>query len=139
MATYLNLYTNNPTAAGTDGTVISLSGAQTAPVSVTLDAAKAESKIVKCAIRCEAGYKTTGNTVISFTGTNAGKWSIADDANYSDATAAAAGTYASSLTISNEIGKTNKIFWLKAVSSSDENPTSDTSVSINVQTIVQAE
>ena len=36
---YMNLYMGNPTAGGTDGTIVSLDGSQTSPVMFTLDAA----------------------------------------------------------------------------------------------------
>ena len=136
MNAYLNLYMSNPTAGGTDGTAISLGDTETAPLSVTLDASTNEAKILKVAIRCESGFQTVGNTTIGFTGTSAAKWSIAADSSYADATAAAAATYSSTLTISSAIGTTNTIFWVKASSSSDETPGSDTSVNITVSAMV---
>lgn len=54
---YLNVYMNNPTADGTDGTQVSTDGANTSPISATLDASKAESSVIKCALRCESGLK----------------------------------------------------------------------------------
>ena len=73
---YINLYTGNPTAAGTDGTAVSTGDTEASPVSVTLNASNAETAIIKCALRCESGYKTSGNTVITFTGssTPSGRW-----------------------------------------------------------------
>ena len=61
------------------------------------------------ALRCDTGYKTEGDTTISFSGTTADKWLIATDANYADAKAAAAATFATTLTIADSIGDTNKI------------------------------
>lgn len=131
MAAILKIYKNNPTESGTDGTAVSQDGAQTSPVTVTLDATQSETETVKLALRCDAGYTTTGNTVISFTGTTAAKWSVC---------ATEDGTYASSLTISDAIGATNKIFYVKATSASTEMPTNDTSVSIQLQCkLAQAE
>ena len=127
---YINLYTNNPTAGGTDGTVVSLDGAQTSPISVTLDKTKAESKAIKCAIRCDAGYKTSGDVTISLSGTTASKWKLAKDSNYADAAAAlTSAAWADSIAVSG-VGTTNTVFWAKASASTDENPSKDTSVSI---------
>ena len=122
---------NNPTAGGTDGTAVSLDGSETAPLSVILDAAANEAKTVKCAVRCGSGYKTSGDTTISFEGESATKWSAADTED---------GTFSSSLTISDSVGVTNRIFYIRAASSSDETPHKDTSVKIVLHaTIVSAE
>lgn len=134
---YINLYTGNPTAGGTDGTAVSTGDTETSPVSVTLDATTAETKIVKCALRCEAGYKTSGDTKITFTGTSTAKWQVASDNNYADATAAAAATFMSSLTIPTAIDATNTIVWLKALSSADESPANDTGTDLQVDCTVE--
>lgn len=123
---YINLYMNNPTSGGTDGDAISSGDSEANCLSVTLDAANSEtSNAIPVAIRCEAGYKTTGNTVISFVGSNASKWSISDSAS---------GVFSSSLTLTDEIGTTNRLFYVKATSSSDEEPANDTSTNIRVAT-----
>ena len=134
---YINLYTGNPTAGGTDGTVVSTGDTETSPVSVTLNATNAETAIVKCALRCEAGYKTSGDTKITFTGTSAAKWQVAADNSYADATAAAAATFASTLTIPTAIDATNTIVWLKALSSADESPANDTGTDLQVACTVE--
>jgi len=140
MSKYISLYGNSPTAGGTDGTALSEGGAQTAPLSVMLDATKAESTIIKCAIRCAAGYTTTGTTTITPIGTNAAEWTIAADAGDSTATPAdAAGySYHSSLSIDSDIAATNKIFWLKAASGTGEAPQRDVSVGLAVSATVNA-
>ena len=128
---YIGLYMNNPTAGGTDGTAVSLDGSETAPLSVILDAAANEAKTVKCAVRCGSGYKTSGDTTISFEGESATKWSAADTEG---------GTFSASLTISDSVGATNRVFYIKAASSSDETPHKDTSVKIVLHaTIISAE
>lgn len=127
---YINLYNGNPTAGLTDGNAVSLSGAQTNPVYVMLDASIQETATVKLAVRCESGYHTQGNTVISFTGTSAGYWTVCDTEN---------GTYSSSLTISNSIGTTNTVFYVKASSATSETPSIDTSVSIEIVAKVEAD
>ena len=134
--TYINVYTNNPTAGAADGTQLSTDGAQTSPLSVTLNATSAESKICKCAVRCDSGYSATGCT-IKFTGTTAAKWTIAVDNSYADATAAAAATYSSSISLAS-VSATNTVFWIKAASSTDETPQKDISVEIEVTATVAA-
>ena len=134
--TYINLYTGNPTAGGTDGTAVSAGDTETSPVSVTLNATKAETAIVKCALRCDTGYKTSGDTKITFTGTSSTKWQIAADNSYADATAAAAATFATSLTIPTAIDATNTVVWLKALSSADESPANDTGTDLQVDCTV---
>ena len=68
---YINVYNNNPTTGGTDGNAVSQNGAQTNPVSVTLDASISQSDTVKLALRCDSGYQTVGNTTIAASGTTA--------------------------------------------------------------------
>lgn len=86
---YFHLYMNNPTAGGTDGTQVSEDHAFTAPVSAVLNATNNESKIIKLAARCAAGYETLGTTTLSKkyyngtteadTGGNIDKWKFAPD------------------------------------------------------------
>ena len=135
---YINLYTNNPTAGGTDGTVVSLDGAQTSPISVTLDKTKAESKAIKCAIRCDSGYKVSGDVTVSISGTTAAKWKLAVDNSYADAAAAlTSAAWADSIAVSG-VGTTNIVFWAKASASTDENPSKDTSVSIKASCTIES-
>ena len=119
---YLNLYMGNPTAGGTDGTIVSLDGSQTSPVTFTLDATEEESGTQVLALRCEDGYRTEGDTVITFTGTTAYKWSASLDGSY----------YDDSITIESSIGTKNTLFYVQASSSDDESPRNDTSVLIKV-------
>lgn len=137
MARHLRLYMNNPTAGGVDGTEIS-SGDETLPLSITLDASQAETKAVKVAVRCDGGFLIEGNTTIYFEGTNAAKWQVATDDNYTDAeTAINLAQWADTITIAN-VAATNKIFWVKATSSTDENPQNDRSVKLVAEGLVVA-
>lgn len=120
---FLKLYNNNPTDGGTDGNAVSEGGAGTNPVAVSLDGSISENTTVKLALRCDSGYQTRGNTTITAIGTTTGYWSFC---------ATADGTFASTLTISDTIGATNKCFYVKASSSTTETPVIDTSVSIQV-------
>ena len=136
-AKHLRLYMNNPTAGGVDGTEIS-SGDDTLPLSITLDASQAESKAVKCAVRCDSGYLIDGDTDLYFEGTNAAKWQIAADNNYSDADIALnMAVWSSTLSISG-VAATNKVFWVKATSATTEDPQNDRSVKIRAEGLVVA-
>lgn len=119
---YLNLYMGNPTAGGTDGTIVSLDGSQTSPVMFTLDAAEEESGTQVLALRCEDGYSTHGETEVTFTGETSSKWSVSlDGFNFSE-----------SIAITTPIGTGNTLFYVRAESSYDENPGNDSSVFIKV-------
>lgn len=136
---YLNVYTNNPTADGTDGTQVSTDGANTSPISATLDASKAESAKIKCALRCESGYKTsTDGVALSFEGTTATKWLVAYSADNTGDTAPSESAFASTATIPVQIEQKNVIFWVKATSTTDENPANDTSVKLKVSAKIVA-
>ena len=123
---YMNIYMGNPTAGGTDGTVVSLDGVQSSPVAFTLDATRNESGTQTLALRCASGYKTSGNTTITFSGTTAAKWKVSADGT----------TWADSIVIASEIAETNTLFYVKATSSDDEEPANDISVLVDVTAIV---
>ena len=126
---YINLYMNNPTAGGKDGTAISTDGAYTSPLTVSLDASINESKTVKLAVRTESGYTTTGNTTISDNGDTNDRWKLCLTEN---------GTFTDSITIPNAITNANTIFYAKASSANTETPTTDRSVSLRVAATIAA-
>lgn len=127
----LHMYCNNPTKGKTDGSEVS-SGAGTNPVSVSLDSSKAEQQAVKCALRCDSGFKIDGDVSLSLTGTSSDKWKLAADADYADAKAALdSAAWQDSLAVSN-VTDSNVIFWVKGMSTKDETPKNDTSVKIEV-------
>lgn len=126
---YINIYAGNPTSGGTDGTQVSTDGANTSPITATLDASKSEITTVKCAIRCETGYKAVGDVTITPTGTNASKWSVAYDSTATADTAPDNSKFGASTTIPG-VEAANVIFWVKATSSTDEDPSNDTTVKI---------
>ncbi len=137
MAKHLRLYMNNPTDGGADGTEIS-SGDETLPLSVTLDANQSESKALKVAVRCDSGYLVEGDTEIYFEGTNASKWQVAADDSYTDAdNALDMAVWSSTLTLSN-VAATNTVFWVKATSTSGEDPQNDRSVDLIAEGLVVA-
>lgn len=133
---YINIYMNNPTEGGTDGTAVSTDGTYTAPVSVDLISSNNETKIVKLAIRCEPGYQTVGGATITcdpqpFEGHETWKLSTTlDDNEFADTTGIG--------NASNEIGSTNRIFYAKAISYSTETPTTDRSTSFRVIARIRA-
>ena len=130
MANQLHIYINNPTAGGTDGTEAS-TGAGTSPIAVTLDAAKNEEAAVKCAVRCDEGFKIDGDVSIAISGESADKWKVAADDSYEDnAAALASATWGDTLSLS-DVAAANVIFWAKASSSSTETPQKDASVTIS--------
>lgn len=137
MANQLHIYYGNPTAGKKDGTEAS-SGTGLSPISVILDASKAEEKAVKCSVRCDTGYSIEGNTTIKFVGDHAVKWKAAVDDGYTDeADALEKAEWQDSLALA-DVGETNTIFWVKAMSSTDETPQNDTSVDIQAEGLVVA-
>ena len=131
MAELLHIYTNNPTEGGKDGTEVS-SGTELSPISVLLDAGKAEEKAVKCAVRCESGFHIDGALTIKFVGDHADKWKAAINNGYTAETVLESAEWKDSISLSNVADK-NMIFWVKALSSADEQPQQDTSVDIQAE------
>ena len=126
---FINLYAGNPTEGGTDGTIISTDGTQTAPLVIVLDASQNESKKEKLAIRCDTGYQAMAGTVIQDNNDTDDRWkfSLTED-----------GVYTDSITLSSAIDTVNTIFYAQAGSSSLESPMRDTTVSIQVNTTIEA-
>ena len=137
MAKHLHLYMNNPTVGEIDGTEIS-SEDETLPLSVTLDASRSEAKAMKVAVRCDSGFLIDGDTTIYFEGTNASKWQCAEDNDYSDAaTALTYASWQSTITLTG-VEDTNVIFWVKASSTSGEDPQNDRTVDLIAEGLVIA-
>ena len=131
MAELLHIYMNNPTEGGKDGTEVS-SGTELSPISVLLDAGKGEQKVVKCAVRCESGFHIDGALTIKFVGDHADKWKAAMDHNYTTDTVLTVADWKDEIALSG-VGTVNVIFWVKAMSSSDEQPQSDVSVDLQAE------
>ena len=131
MAELLHIYMNNPTEGGKDGTEVS-SGTELAPISVLLDAGKGEQKAVKCAARCESGFHIDGTLTVKFVGDHADKWKVAMDHNYTTDTVLTVADWKDEIALS-DVGTVNVIFWVKAMSSSDEQPQSDVSVDLQAE------
>ena len=123
---HIHLFMNNPTAGAVDGTEIS-GGDETLPLAVYLDAGSSETQIAKCAVRCDEGYSLKGGATIYFEGTSASQWKVATDDGYDSDTVQILGDWQNTALIE-PVADTNVIFWVKALSSADEEPANDSSV-----------
>ena len=147
MSEYISLYMNNPTNGGTDGTAVSENMSQTSPVSVVLNATENETKAVKAALRCSVGYKTSGNTKVSFafwdgasykdSGGSIEKWQVAKDNDFTEETVLNVGEWKNSLEIEDVINSKNYCFWLKIAADSTEAPHTDKTVSIHIEGTIE--
>ena len=146
---YIKLYGGEVTSGGTDGTAISENMTQENPLAMSLNAKVAEAKAVKVALRCETGFQTSGDVTVSAwrydgenyvpTGGNIDKFRFAPDAGYASAEIALANAnWQTSLTISDTIGATNHVFWVKVMSDTTQTPQKDTAVSIHAAGVVEA-
>lgn len=118
-SSYINLYQGNPTAGGTDGTVVSTGDDFSSPINFDLNAEENESKVVPLALRTEAGYKVTDCTVTDYNDSNNKiTFCLTQDGEFTD-----------SITIP-EITDANVIFYIKATSSDDEPSQTDKSIKI---------
>ena len=124
---FINFYTA-ATADQRDGSAVSLDGDQLSPLSVVLDSASAESKVVPIGIRTTNDDTVDGNVTISLEGTNKAKWGLC---------ATKDGTFSDTLTLSGVTSK-NTIFYVKISATSDELPQNDTSVKIKATAAIQA-
>ena len=131
MAELLHIYMNNPTEGAKDGTEVS-SGTELAPISVLLDAGKSEQKAVKCAVRCESGFHIDGALTIKFVGDHADKWKVASNNGYTVETALESAEWKDVISLQN-VRDTNTVFWVKALSTTDEPPQQDTGVDIQAE------
>lgn len=134
MAEPLRFYTNHPTEGMKDGTEVS-SGTELSPISVKLDASRGEEKAVKCAVRCESGMRVDGALTIRFVGERKNRWKAAADEAYTEDDVLAFAQWEDAVTLEN-VGDTNRIFWVKAACSEDETPQNDTSVDIEATGVI---
>lgn len=104
-------------------------GDLTTPITIWVNASNnEESTPIKLTAKTKPTYVSLGNTILSFTGTTASKWSMCLTQE---------GTYAPTLTISSVIDATTGVdFYVKAQATSDEIPYNDRSVKINTSGIV---
>ena len=134
----IHLFMNNPTAGAVDGTEIS-SQNETLPLTLTLDASKAESDAAKCAVRCDSGYSLEGGATIYAVGTSSDTWTFAADNNYTSASDALIfATWTDTLILS-DVTSTNTIFWARATTTTQTSPANDRTVDIRADGLVVAE
>jgi len=124
---YINVYMNNPTAGGTDGTAVSTGGDFTAPISFSLDASQNESQTLQLGIRTQTGYTTTGTTVIQDSGDTNDRLKLCWTSD---------GTFADSISTASAITDVNTIFYARASSDSTETPKTDRSISLKVSCVI---
>lgn len=140
-----------------DEPALSSDGAQSNPLTVTINSSENQVLFRKCGIRTQKGFETSGNTTIGFTGgvdlpkDSSGNpqgltclcWRIAADRDTLANSGITAQNMASAqnsldkvetlrrLVITDKIEATaNKIFWIMVLAASDEQPVVDKSVSI---------
>lgn len=139
MNKYIGIYKNSPTAGGTDGTRVSEDGAQTAPIAAFFEPDQAMQQAIKCAVRCNTGYKAREVSLALENDAGAEKLKIAKDDNFNDDMAALAGAVWEDTLTYDEIGAENVIFWVKMITTADEEAQNDTATKIKVQAKVRAE
>lgn len=148
MANYLKIYTGSVTSGAKNGVEVSSEHTMTSPLSAVLDSSKSESKCIKCAIRCETGFQTSGATTLSFmywngtgyeaTGGAVGKFKIAKDDNYTEENVDSSASWGTTLSITDVIGDTNVLFWVKISSTQGEAPAKDDTVALTAKGIIVA-
>lgn len=129
---YLHLYKGNPTAGGVDGSQVS-EGTGLNPIDMAaLDSANNEIGVaIKLALRCDAGYNTSGNTTITPIGTTAADWALsADNITY--------GAYGAVLTITSVVGVVNTVIYAIPKSTLSDGPINDTSVDLQIAGLIVA-
>ena len=143
MSTYPNIYTGGVNSGYQDGDVVSETHSLTAPITADFTVTKnrtTETQVIKCAIRCIAGYQTYGNTTLTlceynngtYTPVTSSNWQICLDNNYVDAkTALANGSWSNTgISIADIVKDVNTIFWLKVTATISETTNTNTSTAI---------
>ena len=139
----IKIYKNNPTAGGTDGTLVSsgtgLSPVESGAIKVP-ESGYAEGNWIKLAVRCDTGYETVEDSsrharISIEDSTHITKWQLAPD------NSGQAGTpedWGDPLDFLSKIGATNTIFWVRARVAHTEEPANDKSVRIQVAATIGA-
>lgn len=128
MNDYINVYKNNPTAGALDGTAVS-TGDFSSPIEFVLDATQDDAQILKLAVRTESGYKTTGDVTISDQNDLNDRLKLCWTRN---------GTFADSISTSDEITAANKLFYARAEASTNEHPQTDRSAKFKIDCVIAA-
>ncbi len=143
MSSKIKIYKDNPTAGGTNGTLVS-SGTGANPIesgAIKVPASDYQEGIwIKLAVRCDAGYETVEDSsrharISIEDSAGVTMWQLAPD------NSGQAGTpedWGDPLDFSTKIGATNTIFWARARVASTEEPANDKSVYIQVAATIGA-
>ena len=143
MSSKIKIYQDNPTAGGTDGTLVS-SGTGLNPIesgAIKVPAAGyQEGSWIKLAVRCDTGYETVEDSsrharISIIDSTKVTMWQLAPD---NSGQAGTAEDWGDPLDFLTKIGATNTIFWARARVASTEEPANDTSVDIQVAATIGA-
>jgi hypothetical protein len=143
MSSKIKIYKNNPTAGGTDGTLVS-SGTGLNPIesgAIKVPAAGyQEGSWIKLAVRCDTGYETVEDSsrharISIVDSAKVTMWQLAPDNSGQPGTAE---DWGEPLDILTKIGATNTIFWARARVASTEEPSNDESVDIQVTATIGA-
>lgn len=142
MANNIHIYSNMPTAGGVDGTRIDSSvQGSTGSMTVKLNSSIPESKTIKMAVRTDEGFYIDGDCSLSISGANADKWAVMVNHEYDSLLSAdeyiSSGGWSSVASLSG-VDATNSIFWLKAISSNDEQPSLSGGVGFTASGLVAA-
>lgn len=133
------IYTNNPTAGGTDGVQVSIGkvpgevGYQPivlGPFDVTTN----QTAQAKLAVRALAGYMASGSVILTPVGANAAYISLALDG---DESLGAWNSPGDSLALQG-VTDSNTCFWIKAQGDQAEDPQNDTSIKLQLDALTIA-
>ena len=139
----IKIYKGNPTAGGTDGTLVSsgtgLNPIESGAIKVP-ESGYAEGNWIKLAVRCDNGYETVEDSsrharISIVDSAKVTMWQLAPDNNGQAGTPQDWGDPLDFLT---KIGATNTIFWARARVASTEEPANDDSVDIKVAATIGA-
>ena len=143
MSSKIKIYKDNPTAGGTNGTLVS-SGTGANPIesgAIKVPTSDYQEGIwIKLAVRCDAGYETVEDSsrharISIEDSTHVTKWQLAPD---NSGVAGTPEAWGDPLDFSTKIGATNTIFWARARVASTEEPANDESVDIQVAATIGA-
>lgn len=119
------LYNQNPTVGMRDGVKVSTGEDFENALEFKLNSVSGEAKSIKCAVRCDEGYKVDGDALITIEGAGAERFALSlDDVSY--------GEFGASLSIGG-VQDDNVIVYVKCASVEGETPTVSTAVKIAVE------
>jgi hypothetical protein len=139
----IKIYKDNPTAGGTDGTLVSsstgLNPIESGAIKVP-ESGYAEGNWIKLAVRCDAGYETVEDSsrharISIEDSAGVTLWQLAPD---NAGNAGTAKDWGEPLDFLTKIGATNTIFWARARVAHTEEPANDESVDIQVAATIGA-